>query len=478
MGRTPWGDHGHHLPSRMKIWLILKTVPKNVGSGKGVKMEKKNKLSSEQGQVLVLVVLGFVVLLGFVALAIDGSMVYSDRRFAQNASDASSLAGGGAAALSMENSYVEYPDFSCSDPAVTAAQTAAKLAAVGRASSNTFSIDTNISDQHGVTTSCGQDDNGSWIDKYIDINTWITSDTKSTFAHFVYAGPLRNTVDSVVRVRPRTSLAFGYAVAAIREDCPNSSTGGVHFDGTSDLTVNGGGIFSNACIVAGGTVDVDVNGAEIVCTGSNCYTSNGGPSVSPAPDSGNLILPEAVTMVPPPDCSLVPLRGSHTGGGTIPPGRYTDIRVNSSADVLSLQSGLYCLSGDFKANGGTIDGDGVTLYLTSGDFDVAGGVQINLKAPPSRTCQFCPPPLPGVLIYLADGNTGEASLLGTSDSEYLGLVYAPSGTIEAGGTGSELSEIHAQLIAGTVKLHGTTDVVINFDDEQNYSVPSMIELYK
>ena len=434
--------------------------------------------SSERGQVLVLVVLGFVVLLGFVALAIDGSMVYSDRRFAQNASDASSLAGGGAAALSLENSYIEYPDFTCSNSGVIAAQAAAKTAAISRASSNDFTIDADIADKHGVTTTCGQVHNGSWLDKYIDINTWITSDTRTTFAHFVYPGPLRNTVDSIVRVRPRTSLAFGYAIAAIREDCPNSSTGGVHFDGTSDLVVTGGGVFSNACMVAGGSVDVNVSGGDIVCVGAGCYTSNGQPGISPAPSSGTIPLPESAYTVPAPDCSLVPLRGSHTGSGTISPGRYTRIRVNSSGSELIMEPGLYCISDDFTANGGTIEGYGVTLYLTGGDFDVAGGVQINLTAPPSRTCAYCPPPIPGVLIYLAEGNTGEVSLLGTSDSEYLGLVYAPNGTIEAGGTGSELSEIHAQLVADTVKLHGTTTVVINFDGEENYSVPSMIELYK
>ncbi len=251
-----------------------------------------HKQSSEQGQVLVLVVLGFVVLLGFVALAIDGSMVYSDRRFAQNASDASSLAGGGAAALSMENDYVDYTNFSCSSSDVVAAQADAKTASISRAGSNDFTIDTNISDKHGVTTSCGQVDNGSWVDKFIDINTWITSDTRTTFAHFIYSGPLRNTVDSVVRVRPRTSLAFGYAVAALREDCPNSSTGGVHFDGTSDLIVSGGGVFSNACMVAGGSVDVSVTGGDIVCVGAGCYTSNGGPAVSPAPNVGTIPLPE------------------------------------------------------------------------------------------------------------------------------------------------------------------------------------------
>jgi len=49
------------------------------------------KYSSERGQVLVLLVLALVGLLGFTALAIDGGMVYSDRRTAQNAADASAL---------------------------------------------------------------------------------------------------------------------------------------------------------------------------------------------------------------------------------------------------------------------------------------------------------------------------------------------------------------------------------------------------
>ncbi len=49
-------------------------------------------------RVMGLLVLAMVALLGFTALAVDGSMVYSDRRFAQSGSDASSLAGGAEAA--------------------------------------------------------------------------------------------------------------------------------------------------------------------------------------------------------------------------------------------------------------------------------------------------------------------------------------------------------------------------------------------
>ncbi len=59
--------------------------------------------NSERGQAMVFLVISIVVLLGFVALAIDGGMAYSDRRHSQNGADASSLAGGGAAALSLDN---------------------------------------------------------------------------------------------------------------------------------------------------------------------------------------------------------------------------------------------------------------------------------------------------------------------------------------------------------------------------------------
>ena len=69
---------------------------------------------SEQGQVIIFLVVGLVAFLGFVGLAIDGGMAYSDRRYAQNSSDASSLAGGGEAVLHLENTHVFYETWSCS----------------------------------------------------------------------------------------------------------------------------------------------------------------------------------------------------------------------------------------------------------------------------------------------------------------------------------------------------------------------------
>lgn len=53
----------------------------------------RRKISSEDGQVLIQVTLMLVVLLAFVGLAIDGGLVYAERRHMQNAADAGALAG-------------------------------------------------------------------------------------------------------------------------------------------------------------------------------------------------------------------------------------------------------------------------------------------------------------------------------------------------------------------------------------------------
>jgi hypothetical protein len=443
------------------------------------------KKSSEKGQSIVILAFAFIALLGFAALAIDGGMVYANRRHAQNASDAAALAGGGAAALYLENHYVMYEDWSCSDPRVIKAMEinpgGAEVVAINRAASNDFVIDRDISDNNGVDAKCFTgEDNGSWIDKYIDVKTKITSDTPTTFAHFVYNGPLRNTVESIVRIRPRIPLAYGNAIVALGLDCDD---GGIVFDGSNTVSVTGGGIFSNSCIESSGTVGVNVYGDyDISCVLDDCYTDNGGSGVmNPAPEEGTGIpLPPSAVEVPAPVCSGLPNYGDYDGDGTVEPGQYARIRIQNGDHTF--EPGLFCVSDEVTINGnGTVTGTSVTFYVINGDFQTSGNTTIRLTAAQIRNCgEPCDTyhAIPGVLVYLAKGNAGEASLLGTEDSEYLGLVYVPDGTIEAGGTSTTLSEIHAQLIGKTVNIHGNTTVVINFDDQMNFQIPSSLELNK
>jgi hypothetical protein len=202
--------------------------------------------------------------------------------------------------------------------------------------------------------------------------------------------------------------------------------------------------------------------------------------VSPAPEEGTGIpLPPSSVVVPEPVCSGLPNRGNYNGDGNLEPGQYSQIRINNGDHIM--EPGLYCVTDEVTINGGSLTGTSVTFFVTAGDFHTSGNATTRITAPQIRNCGApCDihRAIPGVLIYLAQSNTGEATLLGTEDSEYLGLVYVPNGTIEAGGNSTTASEIHAQLIGNDVKIHGNTTVVINFDDQMNFQIPSSLELNK
>ena len=78
-------------------------------------MRENPKNKSENGQIVILLALAFVGILAFAALAIDGAMIYSDRRIAQNGADAASVSGGQAVAddLLALGESVTYRNWNC-----------------------------------------------------------------------------------------------------------------------------------------------------------------------------------------------------------------------------------------------------------------------------------------------------------------------------------------------------------------------------
>lgn len=429
---------------------------------------------SESGQALVLIVLGIAVLLGFTALAIDGGRIYTDRRAMQNASDTSSLTGAGRYAQYFTANEVYYSNWSCSGSWFNSATALAVLAAIDRASSNGYVIDSDIDDNNGVAVSCQEIDYGGFSDKYIEVETHITAETPSSFARFVFPGALVQTVQSVARIRPQTSLAFGHAIVALNPAGCEGNQNGVQFDGSFDVYVNGGGVLSNGCLGTGGSGDVIVDDGSI--SYGDEWISTGPGDVSPNPTENSAPLPESVTEVPPPDCSGLTNYGNANSGGNLSPGAYTQIAVGANEDAF-LAPGLYCVSGDVSVAGqGSLVGANVTIYVINGDFDTNGGSYVSLTAPlPDPDPD---PALPGILIYLAEGNTGSVNLLGNSDSKYVGTVFAPNGTIEVGGTASDLATYNTQLIGWNVFIHGSPTIDLNFTEGQSYQSPPNLDLQR
>ncbi|RLD07302.1 MAG: hypothetical protein DRI65_04925, partial [Chloroflexota bacterium] len=95
----------------------------------------------EEGQIIVFLSLVLVGLLGIGALALDGGMLFSDRRDAQNAADSAALAGASAAAYYMRSNSVNYNAFICGTSGTEFTGAVAELEAISRAASNDYVID-------------------------------------------------------------------------------------------------------------------------------------------------------------------------------------------------------------------------------------------------------------------------------------------------------------------------------------------------
>jgi hypothetical protein len=434
------------------------------------------KIRSERGQAAVLLAFAFVALLGFTALAIDGGMVYADRRHVQSIADAASLAGGAALGQILETEKIFYSNWTCSGD-MAAAMIEARVASIIRAGNNGETIDLDASDKHGVDAECSMGPK-----KYVDIKTWITRDTRTSFIHFVYQGPVRNTVESVTRVYPRMPLGEGYAIVALNEGACNGGDNGATFVGDSTVLIGSGGVFSNGCLTGEGnslTVDAD---SEISYAGTMDIDH---PELfTPSPSQGSSIAPSEFA-VPAPDCSGNASYSAFVTNGSqplwhIPAGNYPGITVKHETTLEG--GGLYCLTGNFVVEGnGSLEIDtsngktGVTIYMISGGFSTAGTNRVNLSAPPETPNPA--PALAGILIYLAEGNTSSAVLTGTSDSYYTGVVVAPDGKISALGTSAGIG-FNTAFIGNNVDVRGTSNMTIDYFANNLYGSPTSLELSK
>ncbi|MGB2955750.1 MAG: Tad domain-containing protein [Anaerolineales bacterium] len=442
-------------------------------------MKNSNQITKhrgEEGQVLAFLAIVLVVLLGFAALALDGGMLFSDRRDAQNAADSASLAGGSAAAYYMRTNNINYNAFICGTSGTLSTEASAEIEAINRAASNDYVIDNDLSDKHGVSVNCEIVDMGSYLDKHFDINTKITRDTTTNFAQLIYDGPLRNEVEAVTRVYPPAPIAFGKAIIALNESACSGNSNGVIFSGTSTTTVTGGGVWSNGCLTGNGTsFNVTVNYGGVGFAGSSTGTLT---NINPAPEYIPSKLPDHSLIVAEPDCSGLPNRTvPNSGDATLEPGIYSNISWTGGA--LTLNPGLYCITASqgINMNGGGVQGDGVTIFLLDGGVTINGNVSpVDLRAPEESPDPS--PAVPGILFYLANGNSNTISITGNSTSFYLGTVYAPDGDLFFSGTSGTNPTFNTQLIGNNVEVSGGATIDINFNDDENFEQPPYLDMQK
>jgi hypothetical protein len=419
----------------------------------------KHRDPSENGQAIVLLAVSIVVLLGFTALAIDGGMVFSDRRHAQNAADAAALAG----ALQKSNGQ--------SDSIVVAA-------AERSAESNGYTTD-----QMTVSIAPFTDFSGT----YTLVTVEVTVETETSFAHLIFNGPLRNRVVAIARSRVSQPFFPGAAVVAMG-NCVNTSMNLIESNGggnSGGVRTYDGGIFLNApesgtcCAISppqvGYGIDVDPD-YGISSVGSCSYA--GVDNIFPEPPiqtgvNGGARVDDPLASLPNPVCT----QPGSIQNGIYQPGNYGGSNISLGGGLYD--PGIYCVDepGGTSLNGQeVIQGEGVTFYFEEGGLSFGGLAYLDISAPtvdnclgetgdPTASCTY-----KGIAIFSDRNNTSVISVKGNGNNALMGMVYALNGTLNTSGGGSTSDEatVIGQVIVKNVTNDGGGDVSVAYNASYTY----------
>jgi len=419
----------------------------------------KNIKSQEKGQALILIALGMVILIGFAALAIDGSMVFSDKRHAQNAADTSAIA---AALARGKDNTVNY---------VTVATDRATSNGYTDNQSTKFVTVTGVASPSGVCPETG-----------LDITVKIDSAVKTTFARVLGWTQLVNHVSATARscdLIPPKPLYSGSSVWSTQTNdaCNGTSSQSIHNGGSGTVNLYGGGLGSsdplNKCIdLDGGHTQLLKNDdgmcATITTVGSST-TNLGG--VGGLCDISSNIVTNKPPISSPADLGITCSGNATTSGDTMSPGNFTGSFPPNN--VTTLNPGTYCISagnGSFKLTGGTLTGTGVTIVMNSGSLDWGGNSEVHLTAPTSGTYK-------GLLIYYPLSNSSDLSMVGTGDNTFSGTILAQNSHCKYAGNSNGAKQT-IQFICGSWETTGTADLNIVYNASLFYepNTPASVSL--
>jgi Flp pilus assembly protein TadG len=401
---------------------------------------------TEKGQALIIIALAAVVLFGFAALAIDGSMAFSDRRHAQNAADTAALAG----ALAFTRGS--------DDPAVI-------ITAKARATDNDYTTNgdatkiVDVSINPVSTGTCPGNAPG------VDIEVKITSVVSTTFSRILGKTQLTNVVSATARGCRYViaSLFPGNAIVSISDTHSGHGNGDCGFDtgGNATWTVEGGGVFSNGCAANGGSSSVHLDSGYCVTAPSGFIGQQPFNCQAPADhvDYGSVadMMPENPCNGDPGDVGL-PQSSGITSGNTV-----------------TFNSGVYCISDMDAFRSMNIQLNNATLYVTDDVFDLqfSGGGGFSGTATDGGTYDnyymiiaihnpACESFTTGDQVINYRGN-GTGSLEGT--------ILAPSTCIDLRGNGTTENLVNSQVIGYNVSSNGGGNIHIVYDPDDNHQDP-------
>ena len=402
----------------------------------------------EKGQALILITFAMIILIGFTALAVDGSMVFSDRRHAQNAADTGALA----AALARTRG----------ENFTTAGQ--------NRVTSNGFDDNGTTND---VTITAVDTPSGACPSTGKDITVTIVSHVPMTFTKVLGRSEMVNTVSATARscdfyTTGGSPLYAGTSIYATKTGpCGNGVKDKALFmQGSSHLQIWGGDLGSastdgNCLYFKGGEAQLKKAESGSACADVLTAASSGGTFNSLDGEDGCGAKIYGQSFGPPPANLGITCAGNATKtGSTLSPGNFTG--TFPPAGVTTLQPGTYCVNGEFRLNGGdNLTGNGVTIVMNSGELKWNGNSEVKLSAPTSGDYK-------GLLIYYPPSNSSDVDVNGNSNAKITGTILAQNSNCFFAGSG-QLQKQVLQFICYTWGMNGNGQAEIVYNSNAFYA---------
>jgi hypothetical protein len=408
------------------------------------------RAGARRGATVVYIAVALPVCIMFVGLALDAGYVHVTGHQLQNAADAAALAG--AAQMKFDTTAAT------NDAVATAAANQAAGANVQLAA-GAGDVVLGHFDRATATFTA----NGSPLNA-CKVIARRTADAPGGAVGLFFA-PIFGIETSNVS-RQAVAMTGGTIGAGVIALHPTRQPG-LGTNGNTTLEVKNGGIQVNSS--ANAATSVAGTAGAIVAEQLRIH---GGISTSGAPT-----LPEELytntTPVPDPLAGLpMPLKASYATRAAIDaknkdtinaqPGYYPGGITMKNGSVVNLAPGMYLLGPPgLSANGGTLNGTGVTLFFTTGPgstygtLDLGGGATVHLSPPTSG-------PWAGITMF-SDRNaplTNTHNMVGNSGSTISGTLYFPSTVLDLRGTSDFVAN---QVIANVINVSGNGKLIVNYD---------------
>ncbi len=412
--------------------------------------ERLNRVS-EKGQAIIIVVFSIIGLIGMSALAIDGGNAYVDSRRAETAASA--------AALSAATARIEGRNW--------------REAALLTAADNGYNNDGVSNTVELNTPPITGDYSGNA--EYIEVI--ITSHLKTYFGPVIGIPEITSVSRVISQSKPAEigELFGGYALVSLapRSRCDYQIAFWIHSEAT--LNLEGGGLFVNSnnptcAFISFGSGSIRVRDTSPISVVGGAQVQKT-KLITPFP------MQTGVPPIPYPPSIKLPKVGCGDKEATIDETGSIMTSGNWDEDVFppdgvtSLESGTYCINGDFIVNPGQhLTGNNVLFMIDSGRVGISGNATVDLGA--ANTGNF-----KGLLFYVPIENHSIIALNGDSDSSYKGTILAPGADVRINGLDSTRgAAYHSQIIGYYVEVDGSDDIYIKYKDEQNYDGIKMPEV--